>query len=73
MTPITYELAKERMADRLRDADQRRLVQQAKAAAREGRAGLGQGIDLRGRLASWRRLRGSGARVPNTSIASRTV
>lgn len=73
MTPITYELAKERVADRLRNAERQRLVQQAKAAAREERAAFGQGIDLLGRLSSWLRLRGSGASVPNTSISSRTV
>ena len=37
MIPITYDMAKERMADRLREAERHRLVKQAKAAAREER------------------------------------
>jgi hypothetical protein len=37
MLPGNYDLAKARMADRIREAEGHRLVQQAKAAAREQR------------------------------------
>lgn len=73
MHTITYELAKERMADRLRDAEHHRLVQQAKAAAREERGGAGQGIRSRDWLKSWLRLRGSVSPVPNSSITARPL
>jgi hypothetical protein len=73
MNTITYELAKERMADRLRDAEHHRLVQQAKAAARDERGGPGQGIRPRDWLKSWLRLRGSVPRVPNGSITTRPL
>jgi hypothetical protein len=68
MNPITYELAKERMADRLREAERHQLVQQAKAAARSQRAATGIGIGARERQTWWARLRGNATNVPNTSM-----
>ena len=73
MIPITYELAKERMADRLREAERHRLVQQAKAAAREEREALRTPIRGRERRTWWARLRGNAAKVPNTSISRPTL
>jgi hypothetical protein len=67
MIPITYELAKERMADRLREAEHHRLVQQAKIAAREERKADAALIGTRRPLTSWFR---PGRKVSQVSNAS---
>jgi hypothetical protein len=72
MLPITYELAKERMAHRLREAERHRLVQQAKAAAREERQATRARVGARDRFTWWLWPRGKASHVPNTS-PSRTT
>lgn len=73
MIPLNYDLAKERMADRLREAERHRLVQQAKAAAREDRKQDAALIGLRGRLTSWFRPRRKASGVPTTSPSRSTL
>jgi hypothetical protein len=69
MIPISYDLAlaKERMADRLREAEQHRLVQQAKAAAREERNADHALVGARRPLTSWFR---PGRKVSQVSNAT---
>jgi hypothetical protein len=73
MVPITYELAKERMADRLREAEHHRLVQQARAARREERKATRAGVGARNRFTWWFRRQGKAAHAPNTSISRSTL
>jgi hypothetical protein len=69
MLPGNYDLAKARMADRMREAEGHRLVQQAKAAAREqrkaGRVEAGGGA----RRPSWWFAR---TRVPSSAPSRST-
>ena len=67
MIPITYDMAKERMADRLREAERHRLVQQAKAAARDERKADSALIGVRRPLSSWFRPGRKVSQVPNVS------
>lgn len=69
MIPISYDLAlaRERMADRLREAEQHRLVQQAKAAAREERNADHALVGARRPLTSWFR---PGRKVSQVSNAT---
>jgi hypothetical protein len=71
--PINYDLAKVRMADRLREAERHRLVQQAKASAREERDALRTPINTPGRLSRWAQLRGRAAQVQSTSVSRPTL
>jgi hypothetical protein len=73
MIPITYELAKERMADRLREAEHHRLVQQAKAAAREEREATRTRLGARSRFTWWFRRQDKAAHAPNTSVSRSTL
>ena len=73
MVPITYDLAKERMADRLREAERHRLVVQAKAAAREEREASRSNVATRSRLIWWIRPRGEGTQVSNPSVSRSTL
>ncbi len=68
---INYELAKERMADRLREAERHRLVQQAKAASREERKAGTVNVGARGYLTSW--FRPSRKVSPSTSPSRSTL
>jgi len=72
MLSITYELAKERMADRLREAERHRLVQQAKAAAREQREATRTQVGARDRFTWWLRPRSKASHVPNASPSRST-
>jgi hypothetical protein len=69
MIPISYDLAlaRERMADRLREAEHHRLVQQAKAAAREERNADHALVGARRPLTSWFR---PGRKVSQVSNAT---
>ena len=73
MIPITYELAKERMADRLREAEHQRLVQQAKIAAREERKADAALIGTRRPLTSWFRPGRKVSQVSNASPSGSTL
>lgn len=73
MVPITYELAKQRMADRLREAEHHRLVQQAKAAGREEREATRTRLGLRDWFTWLSRRQGRTAHAPNTSISRSTL
>ena len=72
MIPITYDMAKERMADRLREAERHRLVQQAKAVAREERKADSAVTGSRRPLTSWFRPGRKVSQTPNVS-ASRSA
>jgi hypothetical protein len=72
MIPITYDMAKERMADRLREAERHRLVQQAKAAAREEPRADSALTGARRPLTSWFRPGRKASQMPNVS-ASRSA
>jgi len=72
MIPITYDMAKERMADRLREAERHRLVQQAKAAARDERKADAALTGVRRPLTSWFRPGRKVSRTP-TVAASRSA
>jgi|HubBroStandDraft_1064217.scaffolds.fasta_scaffold1547139_2 hypothetical protein len=68
MFPTMYDLAKERAADRFMEAERYRMVQEAKAAARQERATPATSSGARERQTWWARFRGKFANVPNTSI-----
>jgi hypothetical protein len=66
MIPVTYELAKERMAERVRVAERHQLVQQAKAAARDEHMATGRATTTRRRVLSWFRLTSDVAGIPSS-------
>jgi hypothetical protein len=73
MIPVSYDMAKARMADRLREAERHRLVQQAKAAAREERRADAAHTGARRPVASWFRPGRKVSQASNASPSGSTV
>ncbi|MFZ0180961.1 MAG: hypothetical protein WB808_14195 [Candidatus Dormiibacterota bacterium] len=73
MIPVSYDMAKARMADRLREAERHRLVQQAKATAREERKADAELTGARRSVTSWFRPVRKVSHVSNASASGSTV